>query len=132
MHRNLYSRYSGPGHYFLLKLKLSQYMPRRLLGKRRYSSYSFSALEGGEWPASRLGRALAPGKGPLGTHCTRGWVGPRAGLDTEGRGRILSPLPGIEPRSPGRPARRQTLYRLSYRLALVLTSPSKSVITTRN
>jgi hypothetical protein len=35
-------------------------------GERRYSSYSFltSALDGGEWSASRPGRALAPGKGP--------------------------------------------------------------------
>jgi hypothetical protein len=37
---------------------------------------------GGEWSASRPGRALAPEKGPPGTHCTGGWVGPRAGLDT--------------------------------------------------
>jgi hypothetical protein len=36
-------------------------------------------------------------------------VGPRAGLDTEARGKKL-PLPGIEPRSPGSPARSQTLY----------------------
>jgi hypothetical protein len=49
-----------------------------------------------------------------GTHRTGGWVDPRAGLDTKARGKILSPLPGIEPRSPGRPARSQTLYRLSY------------------
>jgi hypothetical protein len=48
-----------------------------------------------------------------GTHCTGGWVGPRSGLYTEVRGEILSPLPGIEPRSPGRPARSQTLYWLS-------------------
>jgi hypothetical protein len=36
------------------------------LGDRRYSSYSFltSALEGGEWSASRSGRALPPGKEP--------------------------------------------------------------------
>jgi hypothetical protein len=35
-------------------------------GGRRYSSYSFltSALDGGEWSASRPGRALPPGKGP--------------------------------------------------------------------
>jgi hypothetical protein len=34
------------------------------LGDRRYSYYSFltSALEGGEWSASRPGRALLPGK----------------------------------------------------------------------
>jgi hypothetical protein len=34
--------------------------------ERRYSSYSFltSALDGGEWSPSHLGRALPPGKGP--------------------------------------------------------------------
>jgi hypothetical protein len=41
-------------------------------------------------------------------------VGPRAGLDTEAKGKILSPLPGIEPRSPGRPSSNQTLYCLRY------------------
>jgi hypothetical protein len=37
-----------------------------LLGERRYSSYSFltSALEGGEWSATRPGRALPPVKEP--------------------------------------------------------------------
>jgi hypothetical protein len=49
-----------------------------------------------------------------GTHCTGGWVGPRAGLDTETTGKILSPLPGIEPRSRGRPVHSKTLYWLSY------------------
>jgi hypothetical protein len=36
------------------------------VGDRRYSSYTFltSELEGGEWSASRPGRALPPGKGP--------------------------------------------------------------------
>jgi hypothetical protein len=36
------------------------------MGERMHSSYSFttSALDGGEWSASRPGRALAPGKGP--------------------------------------------------------------------
>jgi hypothetical protein len=35
-------------------------------GDRRYSSYSYltSALDGGEWSASRSGRALPPGKVP--------------------------------------------------------------------
>jgi hypothetical protein len=49
----------------LIKLKLSHYTPRRSLGGR-YSSYLFStsALDGGEWSASRPGRALAPKKGP--------------------------------------------------------------------
>jgi hypothetical protein len=79
---------------------------------RRYSSYSFStsALDGGEWSASRFGRALPPGKGPPGANCTGGWVGPRAGVDTEVSVNILSPLPGIEPRSPGRPVCIQALH----------------------
>jgi hypothetical protein len=81
-----------------------------------YSSYSFttSALDGGEWSASRPGRTFTPGERTPDTHCTGGWVGPRAGLDTEARGKNPLPLPGIEPRSPGRPARSQTLYCLSY------------------
>jgi hypothetical protein len=47
------------------KLMLSHYTPRRSLGERRYSSYSFltTALDGGEWSAARPGRALAPRKG---------------------------------------------------------------------
>jgi hypothetical protein len=104
-----------------LKLKLSHYTPWRRFGESRYSSYSFStsALDGGKWSASRPGRALALGKRTSGTHYTGGWVGPRAGLDTEARGRMLSPLPRIEPRSPGRPARSQTLYWLSYPAHLI-------------
>jgi hypothetical protein len=62
----------------------------------------------GEWSASRPGRALVPGKGlPVRTGQEAGWA---PGLDTEARGKILSPLPGIKPRSPGRPAHSQTLY----------------------
>jgi hypothetical protein len=56
-------------------------------------------------PAAFYPRVKTPG-----THCTGGWVGSRAGLDTEVRRKILSPLPGIEPRSPGRPVRSQTLH----------------------
>jgi hypothetical protein len=64
-----------------------------------YSSHSFltSALDEGEWSASRPGRALRPG-----THWIGGWMGPRTGLGTEFRGKILLPLPGIEPRSSSR------------------------------
>jgi hypothetical protein len=47
------------------------------------------------------------GKDPPGAG---GWVGPRAGLDTKAGGNILSSLRGIEPPSPGRPVRSQTLY----------------------
>jgi hypothetical protein len=46
-------------------------------GEWRYSSYSFSTseLDGGEWSASRPGRAFAPGKGPpvLNVH-EAGWA----------------------------------------------------------
>jgi hypothetical protein len=47
-----------------IKLKQSRYTPWRLLGERRYSSYSFSTsvLDGDEWSVSRTSRALAPGK----------------------------------------------------------------------
>jgi hypothetical protein len=55
-------------------------------GERIYSSYSFmtSALDGGEWSASRPGRALAPG-----SYWTGGWLGLRGGLDREARVKIL-------------------------------------------
>jgi hypothetical protein len=51
-----------------------------------------------------------PGERTPGTHCTVGWVGLRAGLHTEARGKYHLPLPEIEPGSPGRPSRSQTLY----------------------
>ena len=50
--------------------------------------------------------ALPPGK--TGTHCIGGWVGPKAVLD--GCGKSHLPPPGI--RSPDRPTRRESLYRL--------------------
>jgi len=53
---------------------------------------------------------FSPGERTPGTHCTGGWVGPRAGLDTEARGEILLPLLGIKPQLPGRPAYSQILY----------------------
>jgi hypothetical protein len=65
---------------------------------------------GGEWSASRPDRAFTPGERTPGTYCTGGWVGHRAGLDTEARRKNPLPPQGIEPRSPGRPARSQTLY----------------------
>jgi hypothetical protein len=43
--------------------------------------YLTSALDGGEWSASRPGRCT-PGKSP-GNHWIGGWVGPRAVLDAE-------------------------------------------------
>jgi hypothetical protein len=73
-----------------------------LWGERSYNSYSFStsALDGDEWSASRHGRAFTPGERTPGTHCTGGWVGPRAGLDTEVRGKILCPRRESNPDRP--------------------------------
>jgi hypothetical protein len=90
----------------VVTLKLSHYTPRSACGEGKYSFYSFttSALDVGEWSAERT----------PGTHCTGSWVGPRAGMDTEVSIKILSHLLGIEPRSPGRPARSQTLFWPSY------------------
>jgi hypothetical protein len=69
---------------------------KALGGERRYSSYSFStsALDRDEWPASRPGRAFTPDERTPGTHCTGCWVGLRAGLDTEDKGKILCPRRG--------------------------------------
>jgi hypothetical protein len=52
-------------------------------------------------------RPLYP-RGRPATHCTGGWVSPRAGLDVCEKSRTT----GIRP--PDRPARSQSLYRLSY------------------
>jgi hypothetical protein len=55
--------------------------------------------------------AVYPRERTPGTHCTGGWVAPEP-VWTQRKNPLL--LPGIEPRSRGRPARSQTLYRLSY------------------
>jgi hypothetical protein len=63
-------------HFFTSKkVKQSRYTPWRRLGEEVYSSYSFStsALDGGEWSASRPGRALTPGERTPGIHWTGGW-----------------------------------------------------------
>jgi hypothetical protein len=80
-----YRQNAGRNHNIRLKkLKLSHYTPWRRLGKKRCSSYSFltSALDWGEWSATRPDRALAPRERTTGTHCAGGWVGVWACLDT--------------------------------------------------
>jgi hypothetical protein len=65
------------------------------------ASYSTtSALDGGEWSASRPGGAFTPGERTPSTHCTGGWVDPRACLDTEDRRKILYPCRGSNPDRP--------------------------------
>ena len=65
-----------------------------------------AALEGGEWSAARSGRTLPPGRPE--TRFTGGCVGARAGLD-----RCRKSRPHRDS-IPDRPARNQSLYRLSY------------------
>jgi hypothetical protein len=62
---------------------------------------------------------FSPGKRTLCTHCTGGWVGLRAGLHSEATGKTLSLLPGIETRSPGRPARAR-----HYRTLFIVLRPT--------
>jgi hypothetical protein len=47
------------------------------------------------------------------TQCIGGWVGPRSGLDVVERRKFL-PVPELELRPLGRPARSESLYRLRY------------------
>jgi hypothetical protein len=54
-----------------------------------------SALDGGEWSASSLGR-FTPKEIAVGIHWIRGRVGPRTGLDAVKKRKTLSLL-GIEP-----------------------------------
>ena len=70
-----------------------------------YSSKT-TALEGGEWSAAHPGRTLPPGKTRYQLYSRLG--GPQG---RSGRAENLAPN-GI--RSPDRPARSQSLYRLSY------------------
>jgi hypothetical protein len=79
-------------------------------GERMYSFYSFttSALGGSEWSASRPGRALVPGKGPLVPIAQEaGWASEP--VWTQSYRQNLLPLREIEHRSPGRPVHNQTL-----------------------
>jgi hypothetical protein len=65
------------------------------------------------WVVSTKPRPLYPRERP-GTHCTGGWVGPRAVLNVCEKSRPT----GI--RSSNRPARSQSLYRLSYPVPSVI------------
>jgi hypothetical protein len=71
-----------------------------------------SALVGCEWSASSPGRFTLE-KEPTGIHWIAGWVDPRDGLEDMEKRKFFA-LSGLELRSLGRPARCQSLYRLSY------------------
>jgi hypothetical protein len=61
-------------------------------GERKYSSYSFTTLAlDGVSGQRHAPAALYPGERTPGTE---GWVGSRAGLDTEARGKVSCPCRG--------------------------------------
>ena len=65
-----------------------------------------TTLRGGVRGQRQAPAALYPLERP-GTHCTGGWVGPRAGLDNCGKSR---PPPGFDPRTVQSVASRYTDY----------------------
>jgi hypothetical protein len=67
---------------------------------RHSSIHSFtSALDGGEWSASRPGRFI-PRERAAGTHWIGGWVGHRAVLDAVVKRKIPGPRWESNPRTP--------------------------------
>jgi hypothetical protein len=72
-----------------------------ILGEWRYrSTHSLtSALDGGEWPASRPGR-FTPSERAPDTHWIGSLVGARAGLDAVVKRKIHSPRRESNPRTP--------------------------------
>jgi hypothetical protein len=71
---------------------------QRAKGERKYSSYSFTTFAlGGVSDRRHAPVALYPGERTPGTHCTGGWVGRRAGLDTEARGKMFCLCRGRTP-----------------------------------
>ena len=93
-----------------VKIKVSLEYATKAQRGEMYSSIlpSTSALDDGGWSTPRSGR-FTPMKGPVPIVQEAGWAS-RAGLDGCAKSR---PPTGI--RSPDRPARSQSLYRLSYR-----------------
>ena len=73
-----------------------------------------AALEGVEWSAARPGRTLPPGKDPLPIVQEAGWAPGPVWTGEKSRPHRNS--------IPDRPARSQSLYRLSYRAHALLYS----------
>jgi hypothetical protein len=72
-----------------------------------------SALDGGEWSASRFG-LFTPRERATGTHWIGGWVGPRTVLEEVVKRKILGPRRESNPRAPIVQPVDYSLYRLSY------------------
>jgi hypothetical protein len=83
-------------------------------GQRRYScSFTTSALDGVSGQRHVLATLYPRGKDPR-YPLYRCLGDPQSRSGHKARAKILLPLPVIEPRSPGRPTRSQTLHCLSY------------------
>jgi hypothetical protein len=108
------------------------------LGDRRYSSCSFltSALEGGEWSASRPGRALPPGKEPpVPTVQEAGWA-PEPVWDAEVRRQTLWPyresnldIPTVVRHETGVPRLKKCMSQLYYDLVIGVVKFARVVLT---
>jgi hypothetical protein len=106
------------------KVKQSHNTPMDAQGERGIAPTQFftSDLDGGEWSAALSGRTLAAGKGPpVPIVQEAGWaLEPVWTQRIEENRKNPLPLPGIEPRSLGRPGCSQTLYWLSYSVPIIL------------
>jgi hypothetical protein len=88
-----------------------------------------SALDGGEWSASRTGRTLPREKDPD-THWTGVLVDPEPVWTQRLDEKSFAPAgdrPPPHPPSPSRPVRSQTLYWLSYRVSSFTVSKLSSI-----
>jgi hypothetical protein len=81
------------------EVKQSRYTPwRRLGGEEVYLLLIHDLGTRWGWVVSVTPRSrFTPGERTPGTHWTGGWVGPRAGLDKEDRGKLLCPCRGSKP-----------------------------------
>jgi hypothetical protein len=84
-----------------MPLCLTKHHAMKTYREWRYSSthYLTSALDGGEWSASRPGRFTPRERAPA-THWIGGWVGPRACLDMVSKIKVPKPLRESNPDHP--------------------------------
>jgi hypothetical protein len=87
--------------YFSSPLCLTKHHAMKAYGGVDVYRHAFltSALDGGEWSASRLGR-FTPRERAHGTHWVGGWVGPKTVLDAMVKRKIPRPRRESNPRTP--------------------------------
>jgi hypothetical protein len=89
-----------------IKVKLSlcltkHHAMKTYCGVEVYLHALASALDGGEWSVPRPGRFTHSERMP-GTHLIGGWMGPRAGLNSVSKRKILGPCQKSNPELPYR------------------------------